>query len=399
LTHFPTILHLLGDFAPSGLNRRLLTLLPEMASGGKLGIAGRGKQVVAALRGAGLWEADFARAAQCAAVTRRPRDPLAFWRLARLMKHVNPAVVHHWGYAQPLLRGLCAWLAPRARQIVTCNNPREWPGAAGAPRWTWRGIETLVVENATLARFAEELPRTLRVVRIPPAAQQEDLIAPFAEHHERRGADARSTEKEFAAAELRARHNLPAGARILLTVGPLTRDKRIAELLWALDQIRCVLPEVYLLIVGDGPQRELIAKTARLYEIADRVRFVGAIEDVGPYYRGAEVYVCGDASSGPSQAVREALAECLPAAAIDSPALREALTHNHNALLARPAVRAELAQQILRILEEPGLGERLAKAGRETIRRVADWREIAAGYAGVYGDENECRAKASASMF
>ena len=73
---------------------------------------------------------------------------------------------------------------------------------------------------------------------LPPAI---DLVQVQREAH-------RGPSREKLLAEL----TIPADSRLLGTAGHLTDSKEIIDLLWGLDQIRCVRRMYYLLVVGDG---------------------------------------------------------------------------------------------------------------------------------------------------
>ena len=102
------------------------------------------------------------------------------------------------------------------------------------------------------------------------------------------------------------------------------------ELLWALDQIRCVRDDVYLLVIGDGDARPLYERYARLYEIADRVRFLGWRSDAAALIAQLGRVLLGQQRSLSSLAVLEAMALGVPVVAGDTPA------HRHWSCTARP---------------------------------------------------------------
>ena len=60
---------------------------------------------------------------------------------------------------------------------------------------------------------------------------------------------------------------------VLLSLGRLAKEKNIAELIKAMQQ----LPDAVLLIVGDGPERAALEQQAQVLHVADRVIFAGAV--------------------------------------------------------------------------------------------------------------------------
>lgn len=76
------------------------------------------------------------------------------------------------------------------------------------------------------------------------------------------------------------------GNRVLLTVGRLVYYKGLDTLIDAMKSI-----DAHLLIVGEGPLRQDLERQARRIGVADRVTFLGGVDDVDPYYQLADLFV------------------------------------------------------------------------------------------------------------
>lgn len=96
----------------------------------------------------------------------------------------------------------------------------------------------------------------------------------------------------------------------LLMVGRLEEYKGVQHALTALSE----LPEYDLLIAGSGPYRETLERLARERDVADRVEFLGYVdEDELPrLYAGAEVYLALSDFEAYGLTVGEALAAGTP---------------------------------------------------------------------------------------
>jgi phosphatidylinositol alpha-1,6-mannosyltransferase len=88
------------------------------------------------------------------------------------------------------------------------------------------------------------------------------------------------------------RHDLE-GRRVLLTVTRLVPRKGVDKALQALALVARAFPDVFYLIAGDGPQRGELETLARELGVAERVRFLGAIQhaETADLYRCAELVV------------------------------------------------------------------------------------------------------------
>jgi glycosyltransferase involved in cell wall biosynthesis len=157
---------------------------------------------------------------------------------------------------------------------------------------------------------------------------------------------------------------LPPKAKLLGTAGRLTRAKQVTELLWALDQIRCVRDDVYLLVIGDGEARPLYERYARLYEIADRVRFLGWRSDAAVLAAQLDVYCSASILPSCSLAVLEAIALGVPVIASDTIAHRQLVAHGETGFLVDVRQRSEMARWCLRVLEDSELAARMREAAQ-----------------------------------
>jgi glycosyltransferase involved in cell wall biosynthesis len=216
----------------------------------------------------------------------------------------------------------------------------------------WDGGAARVARLARLGRRGVRIVKTGRF-EIPPAIDVEQV---------RREADVSLTRTRIVESL-----GLPDGARLLGTAGQLTSDKRVTELLWALDQMRCVRDDVYLLVIGDGEARPLFERYARLYESADHVRFIGWRGDATAWIAALDVYCSASAEPSCSLAVLEAMALGVPVVASDTPAHRRVVTPGETGFLADIRQRSELARWCLRMLEDAEPAARMSEAARRQV--------------------------------
>lgn len=79
--------------------------------------------------------------------------------------------------------------------------------------------------------------------------------------------------------DLRAAHGIPAGRRVIGTVGRLSREKGADIFLRGLAALKRVRADFLGLVVGDGAEREALAALARDLGLDAHVRFAGAVPD------------------------------------------------------------------------------------------------------------------------
>jgi UDP-glucose:(heptosyl)LPS alpha-1,3-glucosyltransferase len=102
---------------------------------------------------------------------------------------------------------------------------------------------------------------------------------------------------------------IPRLARVMLHVGSGFERKGVRALLEAVARAR---HEAYAIVVGRDKRLAGYSARARALGIGDRVRFVGAVSDVRPYYAAADAFVLATLYDPQPNAALEAMACGLP---------------------------------------------------------------------------------------
>lgn len=111
--------------------------------------------------------------------------------------------------------------------------------------------------------------------------------------------------------QLRKDYGIPEKAFLLIALGRLGKEKNINELLFFLSLLKI---KVYLLVVGDGPYRDLLRMYTNDLGLDQQVKFTGMIEpkEVPVYYQMADLFVSASTSETQGLTYIEALASGLP---------------------------------------------------------------------------------------
>lgn len=78
---------------------------------------------------------------------------------------------------------------------------------------------------------------------------------------------------------------------ILLFLSRLTKVKGCIYLIRALDKLKDKYPQIKLLIVGDGPEKNNLETEVKKLDLSNNVLFLGQIRDVDLYYQLADLFV------------------------------------------------------------------------------------------------------------
>lgn len=115
---------------------------------------------------------------------------------------------------------------------------------------------------------------------------------------------------------IRAKNNIPEDAVVGLYVGRITREKGVEVLVNALSELKENWPaRLVILVVGDGDYFETMK--ARCEEFADHLRFMGAWQEVEPFYGAADFFIQPSLHENHSISLLEAAAAKLPSIATE----------------------------------------------------------------------------------
>ena len=155
---------------------------------------------------------------------------------------------------------------------------------------------------------------------------------------------------------------IPLGVARLVFVGRFEPQKDHDTILRALTHV----PNVHLLLVGDGPLRPRLESRACSLGIAERVTFLGARSDVPQVLKASDIYIHSTTSDGFGIAACEAMAAGLPVLASDVPGLAQVL--EGAGVLFPTGDDKALASEIQGLLASPERQHRMKEASRLRAR-------------------------------
>lgn len=181
-----------------------------------------------------------------------------------------------------------------------------------------------------------------------------------------------------------ARQHLQLTRPTLLSIGVLTERKGHDLVIRALPE----LPEMGLLILGEGPRRADLQTLAEQLGVADRVRLVGDVpqEQLPVYYSAAAALVLASDREGWPNVLLESMACGTPVVATNVWGIPESVNAPAAGLLIRERSPAEIARTVKRLLASP--------PDRAATRRHAEgfsWEATSQGQLQLFRDVLERR--------
>ena len=169
----------------------------------------------------------------------------------------------------------------------------------------------------------------------------------------------------------RERWGLPDHRPVIGGIGRLASGgvKGFDLLLKAAQLVQREVPDVQVLLVGDGPRRALLEEEAMRCGLRDRVHFIGAMEDIRPPLAVMDVFLFPVRwQEGFGLSLIEAMAAGKPVVATGVGAVPTIIRHEREGWLAAPEDPASLAQGVVRLLNDRATADRLGRQAQVRIR-------------------------------
>jgi len=181
-----------------------------------------------------------------------------------------------------------------------------------------------------------------------------------------------------------ARATLGIDGFALGVAGRLTAQKALGDTLEALARV----PDVALLVLGDGPERAKLEHRAGELGLADRVRFLGAgtRDDVIALFRAVDAALLTSAWENLPHTLLEALATGTPVIATAVGGIPEVVRDEENGLLVPPRDIAAIASAIDRLVHDDALRASLAAAAAPSVEELAEPRILRRIVQAIVGD-------------
>lgn len=164
--------------------------------------------------------------------------------------------------------------------------------------------------------------------------------------------------------QLRWEHGVPEDAFVLVYAAEFSNRKSQLVLI---DAMRELPDNVVLLLCGDGLTREDCIRYAEEKGLSDRILFPGFIDDIGLWYRMADVCASASRFEGMPFNIMEAMYMGLPVVASNVKGHTDLIADGETGLLYPYGNRRACAQKIRQLMQDPALCETLRKNAREKI--------------------------------
>jgi glycosyltransferase involved in cell wall biosynthesis len=220
------------------------------------------------------------------------------------------------------------YLGPLAR-------PGSQLAAAWLRRW-WAACDAIIAPSSDLAgEIAARLPTgSGPPVRVIPTGIDVDGI------------------RVLDAPDLRASFGWGADSVVVASLGRLAPEKSPMLVLEAIALARRAVPQLRLIVIGDGPSADALRRRALEPDLAGTVAFVGRLPRVEALrrLRGADLFMFASRTETQGLVLAEALAAGLPSMAVDGPGVRDSVRDGVDGVIVAHGEPTDVARRLAEAL-------------------------------------------------
>ena len=184
--------------------------------------------------------------------------------------------------------------------------------------------------------------------------------------------------------EIRRRFSIPEDDGIIFALGRIVLKKGFDILIQALPLVKEKVPNVTLIIGGDGTDLSRLKTVAKEHNVSKNIRFTGTINrsEVPAYFHLCDIFTLpavfdpkGNVDGCPN-VILEAMACGRPVVASDISGIPIIVKDGETGILVEERNVAELAEALVTLLTDKSKRQRFGQAGRERILNELTWGKV-----------------------
>lgn len=185
---------------------------------------------------------------------------------------------------------------------------------------------------------------------------------------------------------MRMRYGIPKSSFVVVSISRLVRDKGHEYLIEAVRLAAEKHPNIFLLIVGDGREREALSRLAG-QTLPGRYKMIPGVQDTTAVLKMADVFAHPATwREGFGLSIAEAMVAKVPVVATDIPAINTLLEDRQNGRVVPPKDAAALASAIVELAADPAQARKLGEKGYETAVSICRPERMAREMEELYQD-------------
>jgi glycosyltransferase involved in cell wall biosynthesis len=295
-------------------------------------------------------------------------DLAAAWRLSRVLKQLQPDVVHaHDPHAVSMAATALSIAAPTPRPRLVASRRIEFRIARNSfSRWKYSQVDCfLAISRAVRDRLVNDGIPSAKVAIVHEGVDVERMIA-------------------LPSGNVHAALFLPTGSPVVGNVGALVAQKDQHTLIAAAAIVVKQVPDVRFVILGEGELRGALEDQIKHLHLERHVFLAGFRPDVLELMKDFDVFALSSTHEGMCTSLVDAMAAGKPAVATTVGGVPEVVADGETGYLVSAHDQRSMADRLVHLLKDDGLRTRMGEAGRARARALFTVERMVAGTLAVY---------------
>lgn len=171
---------------------------------------------------------------------------------------------------------------------------------------------------------------------------------------------------------------------VIGAVGRLSVEKGYAILIDVTKELIRDFPKLYLLIIGDGPLKQILKQKTLRNDLNQYIKFVGESDDIPLMLSLMDIFVLPSLGEGLPMSLLEAMAAKLPVIASSVGDIPKIISHNQNGLLVPSNNKVALKNAISTLLRDQQKRQVIANSGYLTVSQKFSAQKMVKKYIELY---------------
>ncbi len=296
-------------------------------------------------------------------------DPLTFRRLKRRLAENPPDVLHTWLFAANAYGRMCVQRGSKIKTLVSERCVDSWK--SGWQRWMDR---KLIPRTDHLVGNSQSVVDFYRGFGYPDDSTS---VIP-------NGVPAAEPLSESERSEWLSSLSIPPSAPLIGFAGRLAPQKRVDDLVWAMQLLKSVRPDAHLLIIGDGPKRDDLEEFSKHYGLDVRIHFLGHQPNADRLIASVDLFWLASDFEGMSNSLSEAISAGVACVVSDIAPNRELVTDGEHGRVFPVGDSPELCRISSALLADDDLRKRLGQAAKDRMLTEFSVQKMVDSYADIY---------------
>ncbi|MCG2726209.1 MAG: glycosyltransferase family 4 protein [Elusimicrobia bacterium] len=286
------------------------------------------------------------------------KDALAFYHLCRAIKSQKPDIVHTHSSKAGILGRLAARLCKAPIIIHTFHGFGFNKRQSFIKKRIFVFLERICARITDILIFVSKSNmETAKALKIGNVTQYK-LI--------RSGIALDKYPAQINIADKKEQLKLPAGGKIIVSVGNLKPQKNPCDFIKLAKRISSERHDTYFVFVGGGEKLKKIKQDIAGENFSEYCRFIGWREDVAEILKIADIFILTSLWEGLPRSLVEALKSGLPCLCYDTDGVSDILKSEKNGYLIRQGDTEDMYNKLKSLLQNDELLTKLSEGARDT---------------------------------